>query len=259
MSRRLDGQVVVVTGGNGGIGRSVARYLRSAGARVAILDLDVRTETDDEPTQLIRVTADVTDGASIFDAFALVESRLGRITGLVNCAGIAARGRVDATELDLWSRVIEINVLGPRNTCAVFVDIVRRRAPDQSVLCSIVNVASTAGTFVDHEAAAYNASKGALVALTKALAVDHGREGVRVNSVSPGWVDTPMSQGFLSNEGATEVAGTEAFAPPTDPRAIGRMGRPDEVAAVVGFLLSPHSTFMTGSDVIADAGWSIGR
>ncbi len=239
--RELDGLVAVVTGGGSGIGAAVARMMREHGARVALLD----REPVDVPAGMLGVRADVRDDASVRAAVARVVDELGRLDVLVNNAGIGAQGTVEANPDQEWRDVLDVNLLGMvRMTRASLPHL--RRSPSPS----IVNTASVAAEVGLPERVLYSASKGAVVAASRAMAADLVEEGIRVNCVSPGTADTPWIGRLLSraDDPAAERAALEARQPH------GRLVSADEVAQAVCSLASPLAGSTTGTCLTVDGG-----
>ncbi|WP_353813594.1 SDR family NAD(P)-dependent oxidoreductase [Agromyces sp. SYSU T00266] len=237
----FDGLVAVVTGGASGIGLAAAQELAARGARVAVLDRSV----EGLPEPLVGFAADVTDRASIGDAVAAIGDRFGRIDVVVNNAGVSAVGTVEDNDDAEWARVLDVNVTGMARVTAAALPWLRR-----SDAASVVNLCSIAALNGLPQRALYSASKGAVLALTYAMATDHVGEGVRVNCVSPGTVSTPfverMLQGFA--DPVAERAALDAR------QATGRMVTPEEVAGAIAYLASPRSGSTTGTALEVDGG-----
>ncbi len=235
------GLVAVVTGGASGIGLAAAQELGRRGARVAIIDRSVEGAADD----LFAVEADVTDRASVNDAIERIGAELGGIDVVVNNAGISAIGTVEANDDAEWARVLDVNVVGMARVSAAALPWLRR-----SSSAAIVNVCSIAALNGLPERALYSASKGAVLALTFAMATDHVREGIRVNCVSPGTVATAFVDRMLQNfpDPVAERAALDVR------QATGRMVDPGEVAAAIAYLASPLSRSTTGTSLEVDGG-----
>ena len=241
MSGEFDGLVAVVTGGASGIGLATASALLARGARVAVLDLNPA----DLPQAMTGFRADVSDRASVDAAIAGVADTFGGIDIVVNSAGISAIGTVEEAADSDWSRVFDINVTGTARVCAASLPWLRRS--DHAV---IVNVSSIAALNGLPQRAVYSASKGAVLALTFAMATDHVADGIRVNCVNPGTVSTPFVDRMLQNfdDPVKERAALDAR------QATGRMVTPEEVAGAIAYLASPLSGSTTGTALDVDGG-----
>ena len=237
----FDSTVAVVTGGASGIGLATAEALAGVGVRVAVLDLNL----EGLPAGLTGFVADVSDRASVDAAVAAVGERFGRIDILVNNAGISAVGTVEENDDAEWARVLNINVIGMARVSAAVLPWLRK-----SPAASIVNVCSIAALNGLPQRAVYGASKGAVLALTFAMATDHVAEGVRVNCVSPGTVSTPFVDRMLAkfDDPIAERAALDAR------QATGRMVTPKEVAGAILYLASPLSASTTGTALEVDGG-----
>ena len=241
MAGEFDGLVAAVTGGASGIGAAIARRLMADGARVAVLDLDV----SNAPEGTLAVKADVTDDASVRAAIDRVLEEWDRLDVLVNNAGIGAQGTVADNPDEEWHRVLDVNLLGVVRASRAALPALRR-----SPSAAIVNTASIAATAGLPQRALYSASKGAVLALTRAMAADHLAEGIRVNCVHPGTADTPWIGRLLekADDPAAERAALEARQPH------GRLVSAEEVADAVAYLASPRSTSTTGTSISVDGG-----
>ncbi|MCZ4604789.1 SDR family NAD(P)-dependent oxidoreductase [Streptomyces sp. Lzd4kr] len=237
----FDGLKALVTGGASGIGRATAELLAARGARVAVLDLD--PSSVDKP--LLAFRADVTDDASVREAVAAAVADLGGLDVLINNAGIGAQGTVEDNDDSEWHRVYDVNVVG-------MVRVSRAALPSlrESSHATIVNTCSIAATAGLPQRALYSATKGAVYSLPLAMAADHVREGIRVNCVNPGTVDTPWVGRLLdaAADPAAERAALEARQP------TGRLVSADEVAGAVAYLASPLSGATTGTSLAVDGG-----
>jgi len=227
--------VAVVTGGGSGIGAAVVRRLRSGGAKVLVADLS----TPGPDT----VGIDVTDGARVQEFADDVQQRFGRCDLLVNCAGAVAVGTATECTDAEWDRVFDVNVRGIWHTCRYFLPLM----PPGS---AIVNVASAAGLRPIPGMAAYVASKAAVVGLTRAMALDHAAQQVRVNCVCPGLVDTPLAASAQERRPDATRSAVAGF----DDYLIKRQASAEEVAAYICFLGSPEAGYITGSTVAVDGG-----
>jgi 2-keto-3-deoxy-L-fuconate dehydrogenase len=236
----------IVTGGASGIGAALGEQPLDDGARVAVLD----RETSGSHPDALAVQADVSDDASVRAAVAQAVDALGGLTTLVNNAGIGAQGTVADNPDEEWHRVFDVNVLGTvRVTRAALPHL---RAAGQASIVMTCSVAATVGL---QQRALYSATKGALLALTRAMAADHLREGIRVNCVSPGTADTPWVGRLLAaaEDPAAERAALEARQPH------GRLVTPAEVAAAVAYLVDPAASSTTGTELAVDGGMSVLR
>lgn len=233
--------VAVVTGGASGIGAAIADRLRDGGASVAVLDL----APESADAAHFAVQANIADDASVRSAIAAVAARFGRIDIVVNNAGIGAQGTVADNDDDEWARVLGINVTGIARVTRAALPWLR-----QSPAAAIVNTSSIAATAGLPQRALYSASKGAVLSLTRAMAADHLREGIRVNCVSPGTADTPWV-GRLLEQAADPVAERAAL---NARQPHGRLVAAAEVADAVAYLASPRSGSTTGVSLEVDGG-----
>lgn len=237
----LDGLVAIVTGGASGIGAAIATRLHADGAQIAVLDRDPSGADE----RFAAFTADISDRASVDTAVSAVAEQFDRIDIVVNNAGIGAIGDISANDDEEWARVLSVNVTGiARVTSAALPWL--RRSPAAAV-CNTASIASSTGL---PQRALYTASKGAVSALTRAMAADHLREGIRVNAVNPGTADTPWVGRLLgqADDPTAERAALEARQPH------GRLVSPDEVAAAVAYLVSPAAGSTTGTFIEVDGG-----
>src|SRR5579859_3117962 len=245
-STEFAGLAALVTGGASGIGLATARLLAARGARVAVLDRD--QPSDDPGDGLYPVRADVTDDAAVRAAVAQAGQALGGLDILVNNAGIGAAGTVEDNE---WHRVLDVNVLGMVRTTRAALPLLRQAVREHG-RAAIVNTCSIAGTAGLPQRALYCASKGAVYALTLAMAADHVAEGIRVNCVNPGTVDTPWV-GRLLDAAADPRAERTAL---TARQPMGRLVTAAEVAAAIAYLASPLAGATTGTALAVDGGMS---
>jgi 2-keto-3-deoxy-L-fuconate dehydrogenase len=241
---RFTGKRALVTGAGSGIGAAVARGLHAAGAEVVLAD--VRGEAAEEVagglgTGARAVALDVADEDAVRAAIE-AEERAGGLDVLANVAGIGSTTSAPDTPLEVWERVFAVNARGTFLCCKHAIPPMARRGRG-----AIVNMASVAGLVGLRNRAAYCASKGAVVALTRALAVDHVGDGVRVNAVCPGTVDSPWVRRLVEEVGESMEA-LRARQP------MGRLGTPDEVADAVLYLASDAAAFVTGAVLAIDGG-----
>jgi NAD(P)-dependent dehydrogenase (short-subunit alcohol dehydrogenase family) len=245
--RDFEGLTALVTGGASGIGAATAALLTARGARVAVLDRDLAAGA---PAGTVAVKADLTSDEAVRTAVEEVVGELGGLHILVNNAGIGAIGTVEDNSDDEWHRVLDVNVLGMVRTTRAALPHLRRAAQDRPGAASVTNTCSIAATAGLPQRALYSASKGAVLALTLAMAADHVREGVRVNCVNPGTADTPWVGRLLdqADDPAAERAALNARQP------MGRLVSADEVAAAITYLASPAAASVTGTALAVDGG-----
>jgi NAD(P)-dependent dehydrogenase (short-subunit alcohol dehydrogenase family) len=241
VSNDFGGLAAVVTGGASGIGRATAELLASRGATVAALDLN----PDQVADPLIGIRCDVTDDASVRAAVAEAAERFGRLDIVINNAGIGAQGDVAANDDAQWQQVLDVNVIGMARVSRAALPWLR-----QSPSAAIVNTCSIAAWAGLPQRALYSASKGAVYGLTLAMAADHVREGIRVNAVAPGTVDTPWVGRLL--DAAPDPAAERAALSARQPS--GRLVSADEVAHAVCYLASPLSGSTAGTVLAVDGG-----
>jgi NAD(P)-dependent dehydrogenase (short-subunit alcohol dehydrogenase family) len=250
---KLVGKVALITGAGSGIGRASAELFSAEGAAVAVVDLreDAAKETADTITAAggtaVALAADVTDAHAIEAAVARTVDELGRLDVVYNNAGIGSSGSVaDATESD-WDLCIGVNAKGTFLTSRAAVPHL-----DANGGGAIVNQGSVAALVGVPNFAAYCAAKGAVVALTKSMAVDLAPRGIRVNVICPGTVFTPLMEPMLTARGGGDMA--KGLAMTVTKYPIGRLGTPEEIARVALFLASDDASFVTGSTFAADGG-----
>ncbi len=244
---RMDGKVAVITGAASGIGAATAVRFRAEGATVVGWDLD----RDDAG---VDASVDVRDEAGIEAEFAAVVAAHGRVDAVVHAAGVAGGGPAHLVPAEEWSRVIDINLTGTffvgKHAAAVMLG---QDAVDGE-RGAIVNLASVEGLAGTEGGSSYNAAKGGVVILTKNMAIDYGRSGIRVNAICPGFIDTPMLQSVFSMDGMEPIKQDITAA-----HQLGRLGRAEEIAAVALFLCCADASFVTGVALPVDGGYTAGH
>src|SRR2546423_7377631 len=244
----LDGKTAVVVGGTSGIGRALSLGLAGAGADVVASarrteQVDaVASEIERAGRRTLRIASDVTDRASLERVLVATVGSFGKVDILINCAGIPKRvSSLDMSEQD-WNHVLDTNLSGTLRACQVF-----GRAMLERGRGSIINIASLASFVALYEVAAYGASKAAVVALTKSLAIEWGSRGVRVNAIAPGVFRTDLNQALLD--------GTERGRELLLRTPMNRYGRLEELAGAAIFLASDAASFVSGEGLVVDGGF----
>jgi NAD(P)-dependent dehydrogenase (short-subunit alcohol dehydrogenase family) len=247
---RLEGKTAFVTGGCGGIGRAICARFAREGAKVIAADL---AAWDDAPEGVRVVSYDVTSEDAARDGMARIDQHWGGLDVLVNAAGIEIEKTIEDTSLEEWRRSFAVNVDGMFLTSKYALPLLRK-----SDGASVINFGSYDGFIADPGLAAYCATKGAVHALTKAMACDHGPEGIRVNAVCPGYVDTPMLQSFFEGDGSGGGGGTiETLKQAVrDVHPTKTYGTPDDVANLVLWLASDEARYASGQLWVLDGGLS---
>jgi meso-butanediol dehydrogenase / (S,S)-butanediol dehydrogenase / diacetyl reductase len=242
------GKVVVVTGGASGMGAACARKFAAAGATVLIVDRNasLAAVVALEIGSGVPLVGDISDSEFCSSVAREAVNRYGSLDVLVNAAGVIVRARGEDTTDEQWHHIMGINVSGTFFMCRSAIAEMKKRGGG-----AIVNFGSIWGDLGSSGVAAYCASKGAVHNLTRALAMDHAHDNVRVNAVCPGEVNTPM----LASERTSPVT-EEMMAAIAESVPMGRLAHPDEIANVVVFLASPAASYMTGSLISVDAGYS---
>ncbi len=246
-SGMLDGRVALVTGGRGGAGRAICERFVAEGAEVYAADLTGEGSIGSVGAPGTFLRLDVTSEDEVRSAMATVEAAHGKLDILVNAAGIEMELTIEETSLEQWNRIMAINVTGTFLPSKYALPLLRR-----SSHASIINFGSYDGFIADPKLAAYCATKGAVHALTKAMACDHGPEGIRVNAICPGYIDTPMLEQFLP-EGVDSAAG-RAEAEYVHP--LRTIGTPTDMANLVNWLASDEARYATGQLWVLDGGLS---
>jgi NAD(P)-dependent dehydrogenase (short-subunit alcohol dehydrogenase family) len=252
---RLTGRTAIVTGGGSGIGRATSAALAREGAAVLVVDRDVARAEEtcsliaDREGRAAPAECDVSDETSVEAMFAVADD-FGPVDILVNNAGVGAGGDAVNTTVAEWDQTLGVNLKGVWLCSRAF--LLRVLAEERPAV--IVSTSSTNAFYAEPGSAAYTASKGGVSALTRSMALDYARHGVRINCVCPGIIDTPMTQPMLAAEPDPEA--TRRYWGSL--HAISRMGRAEEIAEAVVFLATDEASFMAGSELVVDGGLSIG-
>jgi len=249
---RLEGHVAWVTGAGSGIGLACARRFAAEGASVVGLDIqespDWKSVEELAPATDFHV-ADVRDGAAQEAVVASIKERFGRLDSVVTAAGVAGGGPVHLVPEEEWDRVVDINLKGTFLSAKAALGVM---VPQRSG--AIVTVASVEGLEAAEGGSSYNASKGGVVLLTKNLAMDYGRVGVRANAICPGFIETPMFDSVMGMEGMGHHRERVK-----EQHKLGRFGRPEEIAGAAFFLVSEDASFVSGQALSVDGGFTAGK
>ena len=247
---RLAGKVALISGGARGMGAAEARLFVAEGAKVVIGDIrealgrELEAEIKASGGEAIFVRLDVTNETDWQQAVATAEQQFGKLDVLVNNAGISGSGRVEDVSLEAWNQVMDVNSTGVFLGTKTAIPAMRRAGGG-----SIINISSQLGLVgVDNSSPQYQASNGSVRLLTKATAIQYANESIRVNSVHPGPIETPMTEARRADPAVREL--TISRIP------LGRYGVPDDVAKGVLYLASDEAAFVTGSELVIDGGWT---
>jgi NAD(P)-dependent dehydrogenase (short-subunit alcohol dehydrogenase family) len=251
---RLEGKVAFITGAASGIGSACALRFIEEGAVVAGYDL--ATDGDERWRRAVAAaprsqlcSGDVRNDASVASAVAAAKERFGRIDVLVNSAGVAGGGPVHLIDPGEFDRVMDINLKGTYLACRHVLPLMLEQGGG-----SVVNISSIEGIEGFEGGSAYNASKGAVILLTRNMAVDYARKGIRVNAICPGFIETPLFGSLWEMPGMDAVR--DAI---RDAHQLGRFGKPEEIANAALFLASDEASFVTGHSLVVDGGYTAGH
>src|SRR5438093_1300900 len=251
---KLKDRVVVVTGAGSGIGRASAKEFAKEGAHVVAADvnltgvLETQQQIETAGGVGLAVETDVSNPASVQNLVAQTLSSYSQIHVLFNNAAIQVNKTVEDTTVDEWNREMAVNLGGVFLCSKYFLPHLRKTRGN------IINMASVNGFFVEPICAGYCATKGAIIALTKAMAIDHGKEGIRVNCICPGYIDAGQAWGYF--EAQRDPAAARGASGKL--HALWRIGKPKEVGRLAVFLASDDASFITGSSVVVDGGFGSG-
>jgi len=254
---RLDSKIALVTGAGSGIGKEIALLYAQQGAQVTVADIQedaaaaVVAEISERNGLARSLPLNIADEGQVRVAMQGVVEQYGRLDILVNNAGVSHVGNVLETSAEDWDRVMAVNARGVFLCSKYAVAQMLQQNPAGGIL---VNIASVAGMIAVDRRFPYGASKGAVISMTRSIAIDFANQGIRANAICPGTVHTPFVEGFLERNFAENKDEVRQQLHARQP--IGRMGRPEEIAAAALYLASDEAALITGSTLVIDGGWT---
>ncbi len=249
----LDGKTAIITGGSSGIGRAICLKLAEEGADVVVADVREEPFLDEKPTHekinskdgnAIFIQTDVSDEKSVQDMVYQSAEKFGKIDILVNNAGVHHFGSVTDETVEGWEKIMSVNLKG----MFLVSKHVLQHMLSEDISGDIVNIGSIAGLVGYGESAAYCASKGGIVEITREMALDYGHHGINVNAVDPGVIKTAMTKDMIEDEETRKYMEQNIVVP--------RLGKPEDIAEAVSFLASDKSNYITGENLVVDGGWT---
>jgi NAD(P)-dependent dehydrogenase (short-subunit alcohol dehydrogenase family) len=240
----LEGKVAVITGGGQGIGLGISLALLAAGASLLVAQRSPLPTELDSQEKLRWIEADLSDPDSFPAIAQAAMETFGKVDVLVNNAGFMFERTVDEMQLEEWNRMLAVNLTAPVFLSKQLLPLLRAAGG------SIINIGSIEGLAANPEHAAYCASKGGVHALTRAMAVDLGKDDIRVNAIAPGWIRSNLSDDYINAQPDSEQAWEDLY----KMHPVGRIGEPDDVGQLAVFLASDASTFVTGQVIVIDGG-----